>query len=702
MRAIIILFLLLFGGLLAAACAEDKKPPVIGPAESDGDADMDSDADGDGDADPRPKPDPDAPFVGIACTAATAATDCGGSGNLFCVDGVCCRDQCTAECGSCAVPGHEGVCTALEAGTVCRPAAMACDEEETCDGTYKTCPPDELKPLGASCGDDVDNDCDNPDTCDIDHVCQPNYAPAGGACTDPSGYCKVNPLCDGAGLCTSAVNKADGEACGSAELTECDTPDSCLAGVCEPNYIPAGTACGDVTTVTECNLADSCDGVGLCASNLLEAGTPCGDATENECNQADQCDTAGVCDSRLIPDATACGDDATSECDKPDSCLAGVCAANLIADGTVCNDGESTVVYRCSDTDCSATPQRQVVGWTCATGLCAEVITPEWESVGEACTTTEVCTTDASTYAQCMACDDPGLNECIGTVATGYKPDGVCSSTSGVAECVYEPMSENCLLRTDGAINCVDGACSAYTCEPGENDNEYSWDAGDDGWTIGAGWSAKNSYPWTSGDWQNKYWEYSHGSVESIEDTYLLSPAYELYACDQGSVTFYFTAAYQTLCSGDPAEIQLACGYGEDWTVVWSEPQGASYSNPNQSDQSEDLVTVDIANCLDMPDIQFRFSVANSCSGVQNYWVDHFTMTAVQTVIPDTDTVPMVDTTPVDTTPVDTTPVDTTPVDTTPVDTTPVDTTPVDTTPVDTTPVDTDTSRDTASGTTTS
>ncbi|MBN2716013.1 MAG: hypothetical protein JXX14_09160 [Deltaproteobacteria bacterium] len=652
-RQFILLSVLSTGLLLAAACGEEQKPPlVIGSGASDADTDSDSDSDAD----------PDAGYVGKTCDPATAATDCGA--NLYCVDSVCCKDQCTGECGSCAVPGFEGHCTALDAGTVCRAAATACDEEESCDGSAKICPPDETKSIGAACGDDVDNDCDNPDTCDINGICQPNYAPAGGACTDRSGFCKWSPTCNGEGLCTSDSNKEDGTACGDPTQTECDLPDACQNGVCEYRFRRAGAPCGDQETNTECDAADMCDGWGSCNPLLADAGTPCGDATEDECNEADQCDGAGICDPRWMPDETACGDATNGDCNKPDSCLSGVCASNIIPDGTICNDGESTVVFRCSDTDCSATPQQQVVGWSCTAGECAEVVSPEWEDLGLPCTASQVCTVTESSAA-CKECDEQQPNVCVDKVATGFYPEGFCSIADGAAQCVYDAMEEDCSKDTEGNINCVNGACTSYTCEPGEKDKSFSFDVSDEGWDLGM-WAIASGWPWQQNP-ENPYLRLVTPESDPLAeaDTYLTSPEMGLFACTSGTVSFYITFEDQYDSCAPLTYIALECGAGDDWTELWTEVEVAgTHTGPVVSKASALVEDVDISLCLERTEMYFRFSLKNLCSkrSISMVYVDEFTVTAVQDAT--------IDTTPVDTA---TAPVDTA---TTPVDTA---TAPVDT-----------------------
>lgn len=607
--------------MLISCSGGGKSPPILsvdGDADSDSDGDTDSDSDADADNNPN---------IGLVCTPENAAQVCGG---LYCVDGVCCVDQCTGTCGSCNVLGNVGHCTPESADTVCRASIGPCDVEEVCNGSSAMCPEDTFLPAGSECGDQTDNDCDNPNTCDANGVCLDNFEVAGGDCTDASGECKVNPACDGAGQCTSAENKADETPCGDDTLTGCDHPDWCMGGICRVRHVPAGTACGDPAE-SECDLPDTCDGEGLCAANVVEAETVCGDQTETECDQADQCDGAGLCDPRFIADETACGDSFDDDCNHPDTCLAGVCEQNLEPDDTVCNAGNTSVVYRCSEADCLATPQSQTVGWTCTTGECTEVLTPEWVDVADACTASQVCTTNETSFAECVECNEQQPNECIGKVATGYYPDGYCGLVGGVPECVYDPMEEDCLQDPDGNFNCVDGACTSYTCEAGEKDTTFTWGTGDEGWTLG-NWTSLSEWPW-----QNSGAPYltlaipTSGATE--EDTYLISPEMGLYACTTGTASFHITKTDQYDSCSPLSYLALECGADTEWEELWSMNEiPGTHTNP-VTDKSTTLVEdVDITPCLGKTEVYFRFSVQNMCGSqsISAVFVDDFAITAVQ------------------------------------------------------------------------
>lgn len=165
---------------------------------------------------------------GTGCTAATAAQCSSG----FCADGVCCDvAACTGACKSCSVPGSEGTCVLVKAGTE---VAGSCDSGKACDGTG-TCKTKNGTACtgGAECasGFCVDGMC-----CDsaCDGVCAScNQAGRAGKCTpyqagtDPQNECQqgtgvCRATCDGVGDCVYPQYTVK---CG--ECLNCDGYGSC-------------------------------------------------------------------------------------------------------------------------------------------------------------------------------------------------------------------------------------------------------------------------------------------------------------------------------------------------------------------------------------------------------------------------------------------------------------------------------------------
>lgn len=82
----------------------------------------------------------------------------------------------------------------------------------------------------------------------------------------------------------------DGDPCGDQSSSACNLPDSCLAGVCVANLVPAGTACG--APGTACTNADACNGAGACVASAKPNGTLCSDGSA--CTTLDSCQN-GAC-----------------------------------------------------------------------------------------------------------------------------------------------------------------------------------------------------------------------------------------------------------------------------------------------------------------------------------------------------------------------------------------------------------------------
>jgi len=175
---------------------------------------------------------------------------------------------------------------------------------------------------GVNCGDG--NPC-TADACDpATGLCSHAPESAGTVCGDlSSGVCDAPDLCDGAGVCQTN-HVADGTECGAVN-DDCENPDTCQNGICQDNGVKAaGTLCGD-GPAGPCNGADTCNGSGSCQPNLAADGTPCGDSSSGACDNADTCDGAGACGSNHLAGGTPCDD--AEACTTADSCDGlGLCA----------------------------------------------------------------------------------------------------------------------------------------------------------------------------------------------------------------------------------------------------------------------------------------------------------------------------------------------------------------------------------------
>ncbi|RME29100.1 MAG: hypothetical protein D6806_01840, partial [Deltaproteobacteria bacterium] len=206
--------------------------------------------------------------------------NCGTCGNI-CPWGDCVNGQCTGECTDKDGDGFEdAACGGID-----------CDDSNADIGpnAYEGGPPG-----SGVCVDGIDNDCDG--LTDGDE----------GACAS----------------CTDDTDCDDGNACNGEE--------SCVWGECVPGV---GLNCSDNNECTE----ERCvPGVG-CVYTELPDGTPCGDQSDTECDNPDTC-VAGTCAPNLEPSTTVCRP-AVSGCDAVEYCtgLDGQCPPDDVEpEGTEC------------------------------------------------------------------------------------------------------------------------------------------------------------------------------------------------------------------------------------------------------------------------------------------------------------------------------------------------------------------------------
>lgn len=151
------------------------------------------------------------------------------------------------------------------------------------------------------------------------------------------------------------VCQNDGDPCGDPSSSACDLPDTCLAGVCVPNYVAAGAACGS-SSDTACTNPDSCDGAGACVPNDEPNGTACSDG--NACTTGDTCQD-GTCAAGPPPDcsdgdactidscspATGCVHQPDPVCVPPISVLSAVLQVESCAPANGALDPSERVTY---------------------------------------------------------------------------------------------------------------------------------------------------------------------------------------------------------------------------------------------------------------------------------------------------------------------------------------------------------------------
>lgn len=150
---------------------------------------------------------------------------------------------------------------------------------------------------GSICDDGIF--CTMDDACDGMGNCEAVFKKDNTTCPDDGNDC-TQDICQ-SGDCTHPFEEA-GFLCGDGIDTDCDNPDTCDGnGFCLDNFEGAGFECGD-PAVTQCDLFDICNAFGFCTNNPVEEGTECDDGDPFTAN--DTCDGNGNCVGLLIPEAS--------------------------------------------------------------------------------------------------------------------------------------------------------------------------------------------------------------------------------------------------------------------------------------------------------------------------------------------------------------------------------------------------------------
>jgi hypothetical protein len=261
-----------------------------------------------------------------------------------CADNICSGGACIqqARAGFCLI---DGVCF-NDGETSPEEPCQYCDSVFSNNGWRN-------KPGSIECDDGLF--CNGDDTCDDEGRCSVH---TGDPC---AGGSECNDQCDDDDdTCVSP----QGTPCGDETDDECTAPDTCDSkGVCQPNHEAAGTSCGDDTD-NECTDPDTCDSQGVCQPNDQPLGVFCGDDTDNECTDPDTCDGEGACQPNHAGTETTCfGDDLmiySGKCNED-----GVCAGNTYCDDNDCwkippteqaKCYNNSVEISCSSCDSSGNP----------------------------------------------------------------------------------------------------------------------------------------------------------------------------------------------------------------------------------------------------------------------------------------------------------------------------------------------------------
>ncbi|MEC8023817.1 MAG: hypothetical protein VX223_07755, partial [Myxococcota bacterium] len=361
-------------------------------------------------------------------------------------------------------------------GTQCGSASTQCKHPEACDGAG-SCLPETNVTNGTACGDQSNTACTNPDTCQTG-ICRSNHANSGVVCGTASDECKSPGVCDGSGVCGSQTNVPNGTACGDASDSLCTNPDSCLNGVCSSNHEPQGTTCG--TASSECKQPETCNGAGVCGSETnLANGTPCGDQTNTTCDKADSC-LDGTCASNFAPINTTCGTasgeckfaevcNATGKCqpetNKPTGTACGSQADTVCSDPDFCKDGLCQKNHEAAGTLCGTASSECKNAETCnSDGACqSETTKPDGSACGSQQTTS--CTSaDTCLSGVCQTNHKPAGTPC-GTASNECKNSELCDSSGTCLPETNKPAGTACGNQSNTACTnpdtCASGKCQS-------------------------------------------------------------------------------------------------------------------------------------------------------------------------------------------------------------------------------------------------
>ena len=281
----------------------------------------------------------------------------------YCVDGVCCDSACgngqANDCQACSVSegsSMDGVCAVLSADHICRPAAGACDVDETCTGIQADCPSDNFRDATHVCRAaagvcDVDETCtgiqaDCPgDTfrdathvcraaagvCDVDETCtgtradcpDDNFRDAAHVCRAAAGVCDVDETCTGIQADCPGDNFRDAAHVCRAAAGVCDVDETCTgvqANCPDDNFRDAAHVCRAAAGV--CDVDETCSGIRAdCPDDNFRDATHVCRAAAGVCDVDETC--TGIqadCPDDNFRDATHVCRAAADTCDVAETC----------------------------------------------------------------------------------------------------------------------------------------------------------------------------------------------------------------------------------------------------------------------------------------------------------------------------------------------------------------------------------------------
>ncbi|HET6149456.1 MAG TPA: cellulose binding domain-containing protein [Polyangia bacterium] len=382
-------------------------------------------------------------------TPCTTGDDCNSS---LCQQGVCCRELCGGNCMSCAVPGSEGACTAVPAGS---------DPLGQCaDSGRQTCGTDGL--------------CDGNGNCELYSratVCDDPTCPAGGSTGMAASHC------DGAGMCLSGgAVSCNAYTCGPAGscLISCRTTADCSGGnVCN------GGVCGRKVQGASCMLGNEC------ASGTCQQGVCCDMVCSSPCKACNQASSLGRCTNLpqgsapsgecKLSDPSTCGNDGTcdgvgncrlhrmgTQC-KPATCSGVTKTVAARCDGAgVCVDGTTQPCepYQCgTNGNCLSVCNSANGNADCAMGNTCDGMSCGKKPLGATCMLAGECGSNLCEQGVC--CDVPCSGTCKSCALAGSA--GKCSNVPDGQDPLGQcPVDDPSTCKRDGTCNGA-GACRSYT-----------------------------------------------------------------------------------------------------------------------------------------------------------------------------------------------------------------------------------------------
>lgn len=423
-----------------------------------------------------PNPPSNTQCINYVCNASTNWVAQPVADNTPCDDGVFCTsgDAC-----------HGGQCYG-DVPTDCSQLDGTC-HSGFCNSQTNQCET-RMNDAGTPCGNSGSSICDNPDTCDANGNCLPNYESTNTICGAGVGLCEDDRHCDGLGACQVTGAPLSSSVVCRPSTGGCDRPENCDGSSidCPAELAPLDCDDGIACTIDKCINGVSCDNGDplICYDNNA--------CTSNACTEPNGCafttisceSDGNVCHTPICDNTTGCGfinnvlpcDDG-DYCTEADQCSGGACTPGTpvecqLAEGQdpvcvsyACNpsDGKCVPTFH-DDISCVSADPCQIQT-TCNAGYCTGG-QPKNCDDGHYCT---VDSCDAQT-GECLnvfnaelSCSNPALP---------CAPTAACDSQTKECEYVFLQTGASCSdadLRPPTDLSCwnsptcqLDHSC-AYT-----------------------------------------------------------------------------------------------------------------------------------------------------------------------------------------------------------------------------------------------